>query len=86
MSSPCNDKETSDTSPSLKMLKLKYDPVHGYDYSYGFDRPYIPDYRIHRPYDFYFDWPWRYRLWLPNRPFRRFLNKELRLRELIYTL
>ncbi|KAJ8963164.1 hypothetical protein NQ318_018629 [Aromia moschata] len=67
------------------MLKLKYDPVHGYDYAYGVDRPYIPDYRVHRPYDFYFDWPWRYRVWLPNRPFRRFLNKELRLRELVYS-
>ncbi|KAJ8979306.1 hypothetical protein NQ317_004064 [Molorchus minor] len=63
------------------MLKLRYDPVHGYDYVYNANRPYIPDYRIHRPYDFYFDWPWRYRVWFPNRPFRRFLNKELRVTE-----
>lgn len=63
-----------------KMLKLKYDPVHGYDYSYDTsDSFYIPDYRIHKPYDFYFDWPWRYRVWFPNRAYRRFLNKEFRV-------
>lgn len=58
------------------MLKLRYDPVFGRDYTYDSERPYIPDYRIHRPYDFYSDWPWRYRVWFPNRQFRRYFKRE----------
>lgn len=66
-----------------KMLKIKYDPVHGHDYIYdNADRTYMSDYRIRKPYDFYFDWPWRYRVWFPNRAFRRYLNKEFRVSNL----
>nr|CAH7724283.1 unnamed protein product [Callosobruchus chinensis] len=56
-------------------LKIKYDPVHGFDYVNNFMDPFIPDYRVHRSYDFY-DWPMRLRIWYPNRHFRRYINRE----------
>nr|CAI5861968.1 unnamed protein product [Callosobruchus analis] len=66
-------------------LKIKYDPVHGFDYVNNFMDPFIPDYRVHRSYDFY-DWPWRLRIWYPNRRFRNYLNRELGVSVHIYIL
>ncbi|KAF7283203.1 hypothetical protein GWI33_001170 [Rhynchophorus ferrugineus] len=66
------------------MLRLKYDPVYGTDYSYLDDYRYTPDYRYRRPIDYYFNWPWAYRSWFLSQRYRRNLYKLLRLRELTY--
>lgn len=62
-----------------KMLKLKYDPVFGAEYSFADSYRYTPDYRNRRPIEFYFNWPWRYRYWFTNQRFRRNLYKALRV-------
>lgn len=53
------------------MLQLRYDPVHGRDFTY------FPEsdnyYRSHGPYTLY-DWPLRYRVWFPYRHFHRHLD------------
>ncbi|KAH1007032.1 hypothetical protein HUJ04_004314 [Dendroctonus ponderosae] len=65
-------------------LKARYNPVYGNEY-YLADTRSIPDYRIHRSYNFYDFWPYLVRLTLRNRPFRRWLTTPTYYRQSLYS-
>ncbi|KAF7283202.1 hypothetical protein GWI33_001169 [Rhynchophorus ferrugineus] len=72
------------TSNRTTMLRARYNPVYGNEYYLGDTRS-IPDYRIHRSYDFYDFWPYRVRITFRNRPFRRWLTTPSLFRQSLYS-
>ncbi|KAG5894660.1 hypothetical protein JTB14_017369 [Gonioctena quinquepunctata] len=78
-------------------LENRYEPIHGYHYTYWPDSKYFRNYRFSPPISWYDNWSTRSRVWFPyywstNRLFQHYMDyrpsgrsmREQRLRNNLY--
>ncbi|KAJ8979308.1 hypothetical protein NQ317_004066 [Molorchus minor] len=79
------------------VIETRYDPIHGYDYTYFPDSKYFKNYRFSPPISWWDDWSYRSRIWFPyywstRRLFQHYMDyrpsdrsiREQRLRNNLY--
>ncbi|KAF7283201.1 hypothetical protein GWI33_001168 [Rhynchophorus ferrugineus] len=82
---------------TFKMIETRWDPIHGYDYTYWPDSKYFKNYRFSPPITITDDWSYRSRVWFPyywstRRLFQHYLDykpsdislRDVRLRNKLY--